>query len=150
MKNDKVEVFEGDVFVDDRGTLRFVNNFGFTDIKRFYQVENFDKNMVRAFHGHMKEGKYFYVPAGTILLCAAPMSDTKNPSKQVEIERIVLSSKKPRTVFIPAGYANGFRSLEKNTVVVIFSTSTLEESKGDDYRFPYDYWGKEIWEVENR
>jgi dTDP-4-dehydrorhamnose 3,5-epimerase len=150
MRKEKVEIFDGDVFVDDRGTLRFVNTFPFKGVKRFYQIENFDKKVIRAFHGHMKEGKYFYVPSGTILLCAAPMSDPKDPSKEVKVERLVMSAKKPRIVFIPPGYANGFRSLEKNTSIVIFSTSSLEESKGDDYRFPYDYWGTEIWEVENR
>lgn len=140
----------GNIFVDDRGTLRFVNGFDMARIKRFYQVENFSLSMIRAFHGHMKEEKYVYVTSGTILLCLVKMTDTQNPSKDEPIERIVLSARSPQIVHIPAGYANGFRSLEKTTSVVFFSTSTVEESKGDDYRFPHDYWGEKIWQVEFR
>jgi dTDP-4-dehydrorhamnose 3,5-epimerase len=66
------------------------------------------------------------------------------------VERLLLSAAKPQVVYIPPGYANGIKAMEIETQVMFFSTSTLEESKGDDYRFPYDYWGKEIWEVENR
>src|SRR3990167_4902705 len=137
MDKKEIKIFDGDIFVDDRGTLRFVNSFPFDGVKRFYQIENFDKGVVRAFHGHLKEAKYFYVPQGTILLCAVALDDPKKPSKKSTVERMVLSAKKPRIVFVPAGYANGFRSLEKNTQIMIFSTSSLEESKGDDYRFPY-------------
>jgi dTDP-4-dehydrorhamnose 3,5-epimerase len=62
----------------------------------------------------------------------------------------VLSDQKPGLVFIPPGYANGFRSLVPDTHILFFSTASLEESKGDDYRFPADYWGSQIWQVENR
>ena len=62
----------------------------------------------------------------------------------------LLSDKNPKILFIPPKYANGFRPLELDTRIIFFSTSTLEESEGDDYRFPVDYWGNEVWEVENR
>jgi len=39
-------------------------------------------------------------------------------------------------------------NLENNTIVMFFSTSTLEESKGDDIRFPYDEWN--IWQEDYR
>lgn len=143
-------VHKGDLAVDDRGCLRFVNDFDFQGVKRFYQVENFTKDVIRAFHGHMKEGKYVYVAYGSIILCAVPMDNKTNPDKNAKVERYIISAKKPQIVFIPAQYANGFRVLEDNTQVLFFSTSTLEQSKGDDYRFPADYWGNAIWEVENR
>lgn len=145
-----IQVFKGDLAVDDRGSLAFVNEFSFFGVKRFYQVENFSTNTIRAFHGHMKEGKYVYVTQGSVLLCAVPMSNIKKPSKRVQVERFVLSDKKPQIVFIPPGFANGFRSLTTTSKVLFFSTATLEESKGDDFRFPHDYWGPAIWEVENR
>ena len=61
-----------------------------------------------------------------------------------------LSDRNPKILFIPPKHANGFRCLENDTRIIFFSTSSLEESEGDDYRFPFDYWGKEIWEVQNR
>lgn len=147
---DKIQVYEGGVAVDDRGMVSFVNGFRFEGVKRFYQVENFSRDTVRAFHGHLKEAKYVYPVSGTLLLAAVKMDDTEKPSRQNEVHRFVLSARKPKIVFIPAGYANGFKALEDGSSVIFFSTSSLEESQGDDYRFPYDYWGKEIWETENR
>ena len=146
----KIQQFAGNLAVDDRGTVRFVNEFDFTGVKRFYQVDNFDLNMIRAWHGHMKEGKYVYVASGSIILGAIRLTSKIKPNKKVRVERFILSAQKPQVVFIPPGYANGFKTLEKKTKVIFFSTRTLAESKGDDYRFPADYWGEEIWQVENR
>ena len=39
-------------------------------------------------------------------------------------------------------------TLTDDAIVQFFSTSTLEESKGDDIRFPYDKWN--IWNIEYR
>ena len=147
---EEIRVFEGALAVDDRGTLSFVNNFEFMGVKRFYKIENFSRDVIRAFHGHLKEGKYVYVASGSIILVAAPMTDSVNPSKDVKLSRFVLSARKPTVVFIPPGYVNGFRILEDDSQVLFFSTSTLDESRGDDYRFPADYWGQQLWVVENR
>jgi len=113
-------------------------------------VENFSQDVVRAFHGHLKEEKYVLVVSGSAIIAVVEMDDTAKPKKSNEVHRFILSSKKPSILHISAGYANGLRVLEENTKIIFFSTSSLEESKGDDYRFPYDYWGKEIWNVENR
>lgn len=149
-KMEAITLLAGNIFVDDRGTLSCVNDFSFKDIKRFYQIENFDTDTTRAFHGHMKEAKYVYVLSGSIILCSVFLDDWKNPSKDAPVARVVLSARKPQIAFIPAQHANGFRSLEPGTKVLFFSTTSLEESKGDDYRFPHDYWGNKIWEIEYR
>lgn len=146
----KVRTISGDLAVDERGTVRFVNDFNFAKVKRFYQVENFDEETIRAFHGHLKEAKYVYVAAGSALVCVVRMTDKKKPDKSQKVERYVLSAKKPLVLFIPAGYANGFRALESGTKVIFFSTLSLDQSRRDDYRFPYNYWGKDVWQVENR
>ena len=69
------------------------------------------------------------------------------PNKKVVVYRKIISAKKPTVVYIPAGYANGFKTLEKKTVLLVFSTSSLAESQDDDYRFPEDYWGKKVWKT---
>jgi len=134
--------YKGGIAVDDRGSVRFVNDFDFANVKRFYQVENHERGFIRAWHGHNKESKYVYVAQGSALIGAVYMNGTEDP------ERHVLSSNSPHVLFIPAGYANGFKTLEENTIVMYFSTSTLQESLGDDIRFPYDKWN--IWNIEYR
>lgn len=122
---------EGSVFVDDRGSLRFVNDFNFENVKRFYQVENHEQGYVRAWHGHKKEGKYVYVPRGSVWVGVIDM-DTE------EVEKHVLSSDKPQILFIPPNKYNGFQTLTDDAIIMFFSTVTMEEAKGDDFRLPYD------------
>ena len=98
----------------------------------------------------MEEAKYVYVSKGSAIVAAVKLDDVDNPSKDLPINRYILSDLKPQVLFIPPGHANGFRPLQRDTRIIFFSTSTLQESKGDDYRYPADYWGKDVWEVENR
>lgn len=131
---EQAKIIEGKTFVDDRGTLRFFNDFNFQEagIKRFYQVENHEQGFIRAWHGHKIEAKYAYVARGSAWAAIIDMNDT------TQIDRYVLSDKNQRILFIPPGKYNGFQTLEKDTIIIIFSTTTVEESKGDDYRLPYE------------
>jgi len=138
-----MEVITGGVFADDRGKLRFVNDFDFSKVKRFYQVENHRQGFIRAWHGHIHEGKYVYVPRGTALVGVVSLDDA-NALPQ----KVVLTSEKPQILWIPPNHANGFMNLEDETIIMFFSTSSLKESMGDDIRFPYDKWN--IWEEEYR
>lgn len=147
---DTPTLIDAGLAVDDRGSLTFANDFNFSDVKRFYMVENVSTDVIRAWHGHKNEGKYVLVVKGSAIVAAVKMDDTATPNKENEVSRYVFSEKKPQILFIPPGYANGFKALELNTKVIFFSTSTLEDSKNDDYRFPADYWGSKIWQIENR
>ena len=137
----KPELMNGGLAVDDRGMVRFVNDFSFTDIKRFYQVSNHKRDYIRAWHGHNHEQKYVYVAKGTALVGAVNMQTE-------EIFKFILSDKKPCILKIPSGFANGFKTLEEDTQILFFSTSTLQESLNDDIRFPWDKWN--IWNEDYR
>lgn len=139
--SDSPHLIQGGVAVDDRGSVRFVNDFNFKDVKRFYQVQNHRQGFIRAWHGHQYEAKYVYVVSGSALIGAA------NMETQV-VDKFVLSSQSPKVLFIPAGYANGFKTLEENTIILFFSTSDLNSSLKDDIRFEYDKWN--IWEEDYR
>ncbi|MBZ5526599.1 MAG: dTDP-4-dehydrorhamnose 3,5-epimerase family protein [Acidobacteriia bacterium] len=152
MDNSRKEprLIAGGLAVDDRGQVSFVNGFGFEGVRRFYLVENFSTEVVRAFHGHMKEEKFVLVAAGSAIVAAVRMDDAARPDREMKPQRFVLSARQPQILHIPAGYANGFRPLEAGTKILFFSTATLEEAKNDDFRFAHDYWGEGVWEVEPR
>ncbi len=133
----EIQKIEGGLFADDRGFLRFVNDFDFSQVKRFYQVENHSAGFIRAWHGHKREKKFIYVPKGTALIGLVNMETE-------DIYKFTLSSQKPCILCVPEGYANGFKTLEQDTIIMFFSSSTLEESHWDDYRFKWDKWN--IWE----
>ena len=148
MPERKPEIIEGGLAVDDRGQLSFVNNFDFKDVKRFYMVSNYKQGMVRAWHAHRKEAKFVLVVKGAAIVSAVAIDNWEKPNKDAEVNRYVLSEKKPAILYIPANYANGFMSLTEDTQLMFFSTSTLEESKGDDIRYDSRYW--DIWDVVER
>ena len=135
------KILQGGISVDDRGSVRYVNDFQFDQVKRFYHVENHRSGYIRAWHGHKKEGKYVYVVSGSALIGIVDM-ETEN------IEKFILSDKSPKILWIPPGKYNGFKSLEENTKILFFSTSTINESIDDDIRKPYDQWN--IWEEDFR
>ena len=139
---------EGGLAVDDRGGVGFVNDFNFADVKRFYWVTNHRSGFVRAWHAHRREAKYVMVVQGAALIGVVEIDDWDNPSKDSKVWRYVLSSHKPSILYIPAGYANGFMSLTEDAKLIFFSTSTLEESRGDDMRYDARYW--DIWTVVER
>jgi dTDP-4-dehydrorhamnose 3,5-epimerase-like enzyme len=140
-------LLKGNVSVDDRGSVKFVNDFDpqALGVKRLYMVENHRVGFIRAWHGHLNEAKYVLVVSGAALIGAVKLSA---PDALGSISRYTLFSDVPSVLHIPAGYANGFMTLQPETRVMFFSTSSLEESRNDDIRFPFDKW--DIWNIEQR
>jgi len=145
---DNIILIKGGLAVDDRGSVSFVNDFHFQDVKRFYIVENHRQGFIRAWHAHKNEGKYVMVIKGSAIVAAVEIDNWDNPSKDLPVSRFVLSEKSPSILFIPKGHANGFLSLSVNLKIMFLSTSTLEDSLKDDYRFEAHYW--DPWKIEER
>ena len=139
--SDTPQLIKGDCFIDDRGVLGYVNDMNFFGIKRFYHIHHNDSGMIRAWHGHRQEGKFVYVPYGMFLVGVVNMKTEK-------MYKYVLSSIKPMFLWIPSGYANGFKNLRSDSGIMFFSTSTTEESTGDDIRFEWNKWN--IWQEDYR
>lgn len=138
----------GDSAIDDRGEVSFVNDFGFGEVKRFYMVRNHRAGFVRAWHGHKHEGKYVLPVSGASVVAAVAVDNWESPSPDLKVHRFVLDAAKPRVLWIPPGFANGLMSLTIDARLMFFSTSTLEQSRGDDIRFPSRLW--DVWSVEER
>lgn len=136
-------LYNGGISIDDRGKLGFINVP--LDIKRFYFVSNHCSHFIRAWHAHKLEAKYVTVVQGTALIKIIKIDNFENPSEDLNVEKFVLSAEKPQILYIPAGYANGWMNLTKNTIIMFLSTSTVEESKNDDFRYQYNKW--EEWEI---
>ncbi|MHB8871899.1 MAG: dTDP-4-dehydrorhamnose 3,5-epimerase family protein [Candidatus Doudnabacteria bacterium] len=141
-------LLKGGLSVDDRGTVSFVNDFNFENVKRFYAVENHKQGFVRAWHAHKQEAKYVMVVKGSAIIGAVKIDNWESPSKNTKVNRFVLSEKNPSVLFIPAGFANGFMSLTEDSKIIFFSTSELKDSLNDDFRYDAHYW--DIWKIEER
>ncbi len=138
-----MRLLQGGVAADDRGTVKFVNGFDFSDVKRFFQVENHRSGFVRAWHAHKKEGKYVYVVTGAALIGVVEFE-----KENAEVTKVVLCEELPKILWIPPEYANGAMTLREGTKIMYFSTVSMEETKGDDIRFDHDKW--DIWKEDYR
>ena len=145
---DKINLILGESHIDDRGKLKFFNEISLKEWERFYTVENHDNNFIRAWHGHKNESKLVFPLTGVAVVCTVKIDNWEKPSRDLAVNTTVLSSQKPRALYIPAGYANGFKNLTNSTQLMFFSSTSTEESKDDDFRFPWDYWNP--WESNYR
>ncbi len=144
MKKNIPHAVQLEVFGDDRGIfVPFLQEEFASQIKRIYYVYNYGKGVVRGFHFHQKEWKYFTIVNGAAKFVAL------NPEKSEETFSFVSSSRKPQCIVIPPGFANGWISLEENTILVCGSTATIDESIADDKRFDPYTWG-DRWSVKPR
>src|SRR5437899_12855266 len=96
-------LYTGDLAVDDRGELTFVNDFDFAGVKRFYTVRNHQARFVRAWHGHRREAKFVAAVVGSCLVGAVEIDDWERPSASAPVARYVLSAARPQVLFIPSG-----------------------------------------------
>jgi dTDP-4-dehydrorhamnose 3,5-epimerase-like enzyme len=148
MRTQEPKCIPGNLFVDDRGEVSFVNDFDFMGVKRFYTVTNHRSGFVRAWHGHKVEAKYCLAISGSFLVCCIKIDNWESPSQNLPVSRFVLSENSPAVLCIPPGYVNGFMSLAAKAKMLFLSSSTLHESEKDDFRFPARHW--DPWSVKER
>lgn len=136
----EITFLEGGLASDDRGSVSFVNEFPFAEFKRFYTIKNHAPGYVRAWHGHQREYKAYFISSGTVVVGAVKVDDWTNPSPDLPVHTQVMSFDKPGILFIPGGHANGFMSLTQDAQVLLFSNFSLAESLKDDIRFDPTFW----------
>ncbi len=154
-------------FVDDRGVFQLIEDGDHSmklmelgdklkkiaDIKRVYTVINQQAGIVRGFHYHEKEWKLFTILNGSAKFVAlnpnVPDAESDPLAVYNSAKTFVSSTRVPKLIIVPPLWANGWISLEPNTILLCLSSSTTEESKADDKRFPPNKWG-DVWSVKSR
>jgi dTDP-4-dehydrorhamnose 3,5-epimerase len=136
----KPKIIKGGKFNDERGLIRFVNDFHFKDIKRFYLIKHPDTNVVRAWQSHQFESKYFYPVSGRFVVAWVKIDNFENPSKNLISEYHQLSANNSEILFLPKGYANGLKALEENSELLIFSDIHVSNSLNDNKKYPANIW----------
>ena len=122
-----MKIIEGSTFQDNRGFIRFINDFDLEKVRRMYLIKP-ELNVIRAWQGHKKETKWFYVLSGSFQVQTINMLDLNNR------QNIILRSNENKVLNIEHGNYNGFLALEESSELLVFSDQTLEESKEDDFR----------------
>ena len=139
MQNE-VTVFSGKTHIDSRGTLIYFNEFDLATIKRMYIIEHSDTNIIRAWQGHQKEQKWFYIISGSFKIILIKIDNWQNPSADLSAREFILTQYNYQVLHVEGGYVSGFRALKPNSRLMIFSDFSLMESLGDDFRYDKHKW----------
>jgi dTDP-4-dehydrorhamnose 3,5-epimerase-like enzyme len=133
-------LFLGHQHTDARGKIYFINDCDLSTIKRFYVIEPAGTEIVRAWQAHQREEKWFYVLEGSFKIVLVQPDDWINPSAELKTEEYILKSSEQQVLYVPGGYANGFKALSSKSRIMVFSSFTVDESMKDNFRFEKEQW----------
>ena len=144
-----LKIIKTKIYKDPRGTLREIyrkkllkENLVFD----YYTTSK--KNVIRGFHFQIKnqQAKIVSVLRGKIIdICIDLRKGSKTFGKSFSL---ILSEKNCKSVFIPAGFAHGFQTLNKENIVCY--SCTEYRSIGNEYGILYnDPYLKIKWPMKN-
>ncbi len=136
-----IRLIAGDIFKDYRGDLIHFNEFDFKDVCRYYIIHHTETDVIRGWHGHQFEKKWFQVLRGSFVLSFVKPDDWENPSKNLEPEIFYLSADEPTLLCLPEGYANCVRATQPDSLLLVYSGKPIEEAKLDSWRWEPSMWG---------
>ena len=142
MEEKSPKLIDGGFFKDDRGQIDFVNEFNLLPIKRMYFTTHHSTDVIRAWQGHKIESRWFVCVKGSFTVKLVEIDDWKSPSINLKTHQYTLSDNEPAVLYIPQGYANGFKALEQNAKLMIMSNYGINEIENDQVRFDQNKWTK--------
>ena len=140
----EIKIIEGGIFTDYRGQISHVNDLDMSEIARFYMIHHSDTSVIRAWHGHQTEKKWFYAVKGSFTTAFVKIDDWEHPSPDLMPEVFHLTANESRMLCIPEGYANGIKAEEPDSILMVFSNKILSEAVKDSWRYDPHLWMK--WE----
>lgn len=136
----QIKLIEGEIFNDYRGQISSMNNFRFGEVERYYFIHHPDPSIIRGWHAHQFEKKWFQCVKGSFTLAFVKIDDWDNPSKDLQPEIFELSEAKSTIICLPEGYANCIKAHEKGSVLMVFSGKRIPEAYDDSWRYEANTW----------
>lgn len=130
----KPNLLFGGCHTDNRGCVKYNNDFNMSMIKRMYTIENNTNNSIRGWQGHKIEQRWFIASMGSFQIDVKSILAFTNEDSTQEILSFKLLSTSLDVLHIPAGYVTCIHSLEKNAQLLVFSDFELG-AVNDEWRF---------------
>ena len=139
-------IIKGEFFSDHRGGLRFFNQLNLQEIVRFYEISPADTEQIRGWQAHQKEKKWFYCLQGSFIINTIKIDNFEKPSNQLLPSKYMLDDSNPVVLYVTEGHATALKATSEKSRLQVFSNFALEQSKNDDFRFPFDKWSAD-WKI---
>lgn len=136
----EVKIIEGEIFTDYRGQISSINSFRFEGVKRSYIIHHPDVSIIRGWHAHQHERKWFYCIKGGFTLGLVKIDNWEDPSDSLIPEIFNLSENKSQLICVPAGYANCLKAISDNSILLVLSDVPLPKAYEDSWRYNFDKW----------
>lgn len=136
----EIKVIQGEINRDFRGFIASLNDFRFDGVQRVYFIHHPDTSIVRGWHGHQFEKKWFYCVKGQFSMAFVKIDNWENPSPDLTPEIFEISDKKSEIICVPEGYANCLKTDVKDSVLMVFSSKVMPDALADSWRYPNTMW----------
>ncbi|MEJ5089250.1 hypothetical protein GEO21_04290 [Sphingobacterium faecium] len=137
-----IQSIKGGVAQDQRGQIRFVNDFDMSLVKRFYIIKNADVELVRGWRAHRIEQRWFYVLAGAFELDLIQIDNWEKAAVDLDVQKIKIDASEMQVLHVPHGYGTAFRALQPDSELLVFADHGIEHAAKDDYTWPLEYFVK--------
>lgn len=137
---DNIQVIQGEIFTDYRGKISSLNNFHFDGVRRAYMIHHPDVSVIRGWHAHKHERKWFYCVKGSFSVALVKIDNWEAPSQELRAEIFHLSEDDSKIVCVPEGYANCLKAKTKDAVMLVLSDKTLPDAYLDSWRYDSILW----------
>lgn len=132
-------IIEGACYNDERGVLKYNNDFDAHLIKRIYTIQNSETNPVRGWQGHKIEKRWFIAVYGAFEISTIQPDNWEVPSRNLVIEKFHIDQKDLTVLFVPEGNITAIKAIKENSILLVMSDYLLGEIK-DEYRYALDYF----------
>nr|WP_251040628.1 WxcM-like domain-containing protein [Chryseobacterium sp. ISL-6] len=137
--NYKLVILKGNRHEDLRGVITYNNEFDASIIKRIYTIENHSTEFIRGWQGHKIETRWFACINGSFEIDVIEVDNFKNPSKDLTINKYILSSETLTYLHVRGGCLTAIKSLEEGSKLLVLADYGLGEID-DEYRFELNYF----------
>jgi dTDP-4-dehydrorhamnose 3,5-epimerase-like enzyme len=136
----EITVLQGEIHADERGSISSLNNLSFDGIRRTYILHHPNTSVLRGWHAHRYERKWYYCHKGSFHLWLVKIDDWDNPSHDLPVERFELAEDNSQIVIVPAGYGSLIQACEPDSIMQVFSDVAFPECLKDSWRFEPEYF----------
>ena len=136
----EIKVIQGEIFQDNRGQISSLNEFHFEGVRRCYFIHHPDESVIRGWHGHQFERKWFYCVKGEVTIALVKIDNWEKPSPSLNAEMYHLTENDSKLLCVPAGYANCIKAHIPGTIIQVLSDKILSEALSDSWRYDKNMW----------
>lgn len=137
-----LKIIPGGKFQDNRGSIRFNNDFDASPIKRLYFISNSEEQSIRGWQGHQIESRWFVASSGAFNIFVVKVDSWEEPSKKSFIQSFLLSANECNILQVPSGYITKIESMSTDAILLAMSDYALGEVQ-DESRYDMNYFDKE-------